>query len=67
MRCQKTGKVGHSSRERAIIAAKRAGHILSAFRCSHCKQWHLGNTNNTRLANINRLFAKVAERERKLP
>lgn len=46
-----------------MIARRSVKQVLSAYRCPKCKQWHLGNTNNTHLANMNRLFAKVAERE----
>lgn len=62
MVCGKTGKVAHATREGAMITRKRQGKVLSAYRCSHCKQWHLGNTRNTRLANMNRLFDRVAAR-----
>lgn len=58
-------KVGHQTREAAMIARKKTGLVLSAYHCPQCKKWHLGNTDNTRLANMNRLFDKVAERERK--
>ena len=63
MRCPKTGKVGHATREAACAARKAVGHILAAYRCSHCKRWHLGNTPNTRAANMDRLCDKVAKQE----
>lgn len=63
MKCP-TGKVGHATREGAMIARTRVKKVLSAYRCPKCKQWHLGNTDNTHLANMNRLFAKVEQRER---
>jgi hypothetical protein len=39
------GKVAHPNRDAAMIAARRARNVgLSAYRCPHCKQWHLGNS-----------------------
>lgn len=61
MRCPATGKVGHPTREAACAARKRTGRVLAAYRCGKCKQWHLGNTRNTRMANLNRLFDRIAK------
>lgn len=62
MKCP-TGKIGHPTREAAVIARRHVKKVLNAYRCPKCKKWHLGNTDSTHLANMNRLFAKVAQRE----
>ena len=64
MRCKATGKVMHHSRHCAHLAknkvGKEKGIVLAVYHCSHCNKWHLGNTRNTHLENMNRLFDRIA-------
>ena len=59
--CPKCGKVCYPSREKALSVRRkidrRQGIILAAYKCG--RHWHLGNTPNTRLENMNRLFDKI--------
>jgi hypothetical protein len=42
----KTGKVRHCSRLASILALKKIRNVgLNSYRCGHCGDWHLGNSN----------------------
>lgn len=49
-----TGKVGHASRDNALIAARKTvrgsvvGDWMHAYRCPHCGKWHIGHPRNQR-------------------
>lgn len=64
MRCRTTGKVMHRTRDAALFVKRKVGRekniVLHAYRCQACKCWHLGNTPNTQLENMNRLFDRIA-------
>ena len=41
------GKVKHTSKANAIIAAKRVKNVqMNIYKCSSCKMWHLGRSRN---------------------
>lgn len=60
-------KVSYPSEGAALAAKKivkrKRDILLRAYQCPHCRKWHLGNSNGTRSANLDRAFAKMHEKE----
>jgi hypothetical protein len=48
--CPRTGKVGYAHDD-AVRVAKRAhrrkGHRMNAYRCVHCREWHIGHADTS--------------------
>jgi hypothetical protein len=47
MRCQKTKKVRHGTKDGAAIAAKKKSKVaFNVYRCKACGGWHIGHSNS---------------------
>ncbi len=47
MFCQKYKKIGHPTKQGAIIAARRISKIiLNVYLCDNCNHWHIGKSKN---------------------
>lgn len=48
--CQCIGKNAHKSRGAALSEAKKSKEIgLDAYRCPHCRKWHVGHSSGRAL------------------
>lgn len=62
------GKVCYPNRAAAVRSRNRQDRkrdrLLHAYFCGECRRWHLGNTQYTRLENINRIFDRLPPSDR---
>lgn len=61
-------KFRYPNRKSAVAARERLdrkkGRLLQVYECRVCKRWHLGNTAETRVENLNRIFDRLPAGDR---